>query len=176
MPRILIIVIVVMILLAGGGVTIMQQMELGPFAPPVTEDGVEGADKLAKASDQHAVGFVNTVRQRGRNAGEPRAILAMEPLVIPLFLGDKPKTNIQITIQIRVARDDAPKMRERLTKLKDALLRDLMGFVPRHLRDNKKLEADILRRRLKVITERSVGKGLVDDVLVQSILDRPAGQ
>ena len=173
MPRILIIVIVVIILLAGGGVTLMQQMELGPFAPPVTEEGDKGGENAANAENQPAVEFIKTLHQRGKM--KP-VLLAMEPLVIPLFQGDKPGTNIQITIKIRVAKDDAPEMRERLTKLKDILLRDLMGFVPRYLRDNKNLKADVLGRRLKVIAKRTIRKGLVDDVLVQSIVDRRAGQ
>jgi len=173
MPRILIIVIVVIILLAGGGVTIMQQMELGPFAPSVTEDGGEGGENAANTENQQAVEFIKTLHRRGKM--KP-TFLALEPLVIPLFQGDKPSTTVQITVQIRVARDDAPEMRVRLTKLKDALLRDLMSFVPRYLRDNKKLEANFLGRRLKVVAERSVGRGLIDDVLVQSILDRSAGK
>ncbi len=50
MPRMLVIIIAVIIMLAGGGITVMQQMELGPFAPKVVED-VEGNEKK-KASNK----------------------------------------------------------------------------------------------------------------------------
>jgi len=163
MPRILIFIIVGVLLLAGGGVTVMQQMELGPFAPDTVEEaeaGTEGGKAKAKKPEE--------------DEPDPPIFLTLDPIVIPIFQGDKLTSNIQLTIQIEVARNDAPEMRKRMTKLKDALLRDLIGFVPRHLRDNKEMDIDVLGRRLMVIAERAVGKGLVDGVLIQGILDRPA--
>jgi flagellar basal body-associated protein FliL len=165
MPKILIFIIVGVLLLAGGGVTIMQQMELGPFAP----DPVEGAEAGAEAGDGAA-----KPKKPKEDESDPPLYLTLEPVVIPIFQGDKLNTNIQLTIQIEVARKDAPELRKRMTKLKDALLRDMMGFVPRHLRNHKELDIDILGRRLMVIAERAVGKGLVDGVLIQGILGRPA--
>jgi flagellar basal body-associated protein FliL len=164
MPKILIFIIVGVLLLAGGGVTFMQQMEIGPFAP----DAADGAEAGAKGS-------VAKLKKTRKDEPDPPIFLTLDPMVIPIFQGDKLNTNIQLTIQIEVGKKDAPEMRKRMTKLKDALLRDLMGFVPRHLRDHKELDIDILGRRLMVIAERAVGKGLVDGVLIQGILDRPAG-
>ena len=164
MPKVLIFIIVGVLLLAGGGVTVMQQMELGPFAP----DPVEGAKTGAEGGAAKA-------KKPKEDEPDPPIYLTLDPIVIPIFQGDKVTTNIQLTIQIEVARKDAPEMRKRMTKLKDALLRDLIGFVPRHLRDHKELDFDILGRRLMVIAEHAVGKGLVGGVLIQGILDRPAG-
>ncbi len=164
MPKVLIFIIVGVLLLAGGGVTVMQQMELGPFAP----DPVEGAEAGAEGGAEKA-------KMPKEDEPDPPIYLTMAPIVIPIFQGDKVTTNIQLTIQIEVARKDAPEIRKRMTKLKDALLSDLIGFVPRHLRDHKKLDFGILSRRLMVIAERAVGKGLVDGVLIQGILDQPAG-
>lgn len=163
MPKILIFIIVGVLLLAGGGVTVMQQMELGPFAPDTLEGAEAGiGDGTAKP------------KKPKKDEPDPPIFLTLDPVVIPIFQGDKLTTNIQLTLQIEVARKDAAEMRKRMTKLKDALLRDLIGFVPRHLRDHKELDIDILGRRLMVIAERAVGKGLVDGVLIQGILDRPA--
>lgn len=164
MPKLLIFIIVGVLLLAGGGVTVMQQMEIGPFAPDAAEIAKAGAEDGAAKS-----------KKPQDKEPDPPIYLTLDPMVIPIFQGDKLNTNIQITIQIEVARKDAPELRKRVTKLNDALLRDLMGFVPRHLRDHKELDIDILGRRLMVIAERAVGKGLVDGVLIQGILDRPAG-
>ena len=163
MPKILIFIIVGVLLLAGGGVTVMQQMELGPFAPDAVESAEAGTEDGAAKP-----------KKPKEDEPDPPIFLTLDPMVIPIFQGDKLNTNIQLTIQIEVARKDAPEMRKRMTKLKDALLRDLMGFVPRHLRDHKELDIDILGRRLMVIAERAVGKGLVASVLIQGILDRPA--
>ena len=163
MPQIFIFIVVGVLLLAGGGFTVMQQMELGPFAPDAVEEAEAGTEsgeaKAKKPEDEDH---------------EPPIFLTLEPVVIPIFQGAKLTSNIQLTIQIKVARKDAPKMHKRMTKLKDALLLDLMGFVPRQIRNNKKIDIDVLGRRLMVIAEWAVGKGLVDGVLIQEILDRPA--
>ena len=49
MPKLLIIILAVLILAAGGGVTVMQQMELGPFAKAIE---LIPEEKAAEASER----------------------------------------------------------------------------------------------------------------------------
>ena len=50
MPKMLIIILAVVILFAGGGVTIMQQMELGPFEQEVELTPEEKAVAVKEAA------------------------------------------------------------------------------------------------------------------------------
>ena len=53
MPKLLIIILAVLILAAGGGVTVMQQMELGPFAKAIELIPEEKAAEAAAAQKDY---------------------------------------------------------------------------------------------------------------------------
>jgi len=52
--------------------------------------------------------------------------------------------------------------------LKDAYVRDLFSFIPRQLRKSKKLDQETLRRRLQVMGQRTIGKGIINAVNIKS--------
>ncbi len=78
MSRILIMVVAGFIVLAGGAITIMQQLEMGPFAPKL-----ETAEPAASTSRVDPIRFV-----------------AMDALVVPVILNDRVVSMIQIEIQL----------------------------------------------------------------------------
>jgi len=159
MPKIVIFIIVGLIILAGAGVAVMQQMGMGPFAPDTEAEAGTDNPGTKKPVDKEV---------------EPPAYLPVDAMVIPVFQGDKLAMNIQLEMQIEIGKKDVPEMRKQMPLLRDAFLRDLHGYVPHHLRDNKELDIDILGRRLVVIAERAIGKRIVQGVLIQSILNRPS--
>ena len=52
--------------------------------------------------------------------------------------------------------------------MKDAYVRDLFSFIPRQLRKSKKLDQETLSRRLQVVGQRTIGKGIIHAVNIKS--------
>lgn len=152
MPRILIFVVAGFIVLAGGAITVMQQLEIGPFAPKVPSGEQEEA-------------------KRGPRNDPPRFVV-MEPVVVPILQNDRVAATIQIEIQIETTQSRESQLNKQMTRLTDAFVTDLKTFVPRHLRDNPQVDTEVLKKRLAIIGERAIGKGLFDAVLIQNVLER----
>jgi len=158
MPKVVIIALAVVILLAGGAVTLMQQLELGPFE-----------EKVELTPEQKAAIAAEIARKK---ALEPPRYVDLEPLLVPIFKGDAVVATIQLQIQIETRKGNVSKITKQMPRLKDAYIRDLHAYIPRLLRKQKDLDIASLKRRLFVIGERAIGKGLIDGVLVQSAMNR----
>jgi hypothetical protein len=151
MSRLLIMVVAGFIVLAGGAITVMQQLELGPFAPK----------KDAEAAAQAAAPKVDPVR-----------FVAMDPMIVPIIVNDKVVSTIQIELQLETTQSRERNLTGLLPKLTDAFVTDLRSFVPRMLRDRNDVDTETLKKRLGIIGERAIGKGIFDSVLIQSVLER----
>ena len=151
MPKIVIFVFVGIILLSGGSVALMMQMEIGPFANEEKKATVDSTPKDEKPEKKIAIETVT-----------------MAPLSIPIIQNGKIVLNLQLEIQIDTTKKKAPKLREKLPILKDAYVRDLFSFIPRQLRKSKKLDQETLRRRLRVVGQRTIGKGIIHAVNIKS--------
>ena len=158
MPKLLIIIIAIVILAAGSGVTVMQQMELGPFAKEAELTPEQKAAAAAEAARLKAL--------------EPPRYVSLEPLLIPIFRGDVVAATIQLQIKIETRSGNESMIYKQMPRLKDAYIRDLHAYVPRLLRKHRELDLGALKRRLQIIGERTIGKGLIDGVLVQSAMNR----
>jgi len=98
--------------------------------------------------------------------------LTLDPILIPIFKGDIVAATIQLHVQIETRAGNESAITKQMTRLKDAYIRDLHAYVPRLLRKNKDLDIGALKRRMQVIGERTIGKGLIDGVLIQSAMNR----
>ena len=157
MPRVLVIIVAAFVLLAGGAIGVMQQMELGPFAPASPEEEARlAAEKKAEPKSLQPPRFVN-----------------MEVLVIPIIQGDRVFGTIQLQLQIETTVDREPALTKNLPKLRDIFIRDLHAYLPRLLRKKKELDTTAIKHRLEVIGRRTIGKDAFDAVLIQSAIDRP---
>jgi len=151
MPKIVIFVFVGIILLSGGSIGLMMYLEIGPFA---NEDKKANENSTTKDEKPEKKIAVQTV--------------TMAPLSIPIIQNGKIALNLQLEVQIDTTKKKAPKLREKLPILKDAYVRDLFSFIPRQLRKSKKLDQETLRRRLQVMGQRTVGKGIILAVNIKS--------
>ena len=142
-----------LLLAGGGGAAALYFLEIGPFAPP--EGAVAGDEQ--PAADAPVPNYVD-----------------MQPLSVPIFEGDRVATTIQIQISLQVSEENQEIVTHRLPKLRDALLRDLYSYLPRLLRRSERLDIVGLKRHLHRVAERALGEGLIDDILVQSVLDTQA--
>jgi len=58
-----------------------------------------------------------------------------------------------------------------MPRLSDACLRDLYAFIPRLLRKAEHIDVFVIKARMQLVSDRVAGPGVVDGVLVQSVVD-----
>lgn len=139
----------VLMMLTGVAISIMKSMGIGPFA-----NGGEESGEVAQPSN------------------EPPRFMDMDPLVIPVFHGEKVATTIHIQLKLEIrGSDNEEKVSRMMPRLNDAFLRDLYAFIPRLLRKQKRVDVIIIKQRLQMIGDKVAGKGSIGSVLVQSISD-----
>ena len=157
MPKIVIFIFAGIILLAGGGITLMQQLEIGPFA---SEEANASADAGKREKPKEPV-VLRTI--------------TMDPLFIPIIQGNKVKLNLQLELQIKTPEKWEAKLQQKLPILKDAFIRDLFSFIPRHLRKSKELDEDTLKRRLKIVGQRAIGNKAIHSIVIKNYSEAKEG-
>jgi len=149
----LLVILAAILILAGGAVAAMKWLAIGPFEVAETAEPAEEKEPPKES-----------------------IFIDMDPLMLPVIQGDQIAGLIQIQVKLEtVGQDNAIFLKRRLTKISDAFVKDLHGFVPRLLKKKERLDVIILKDRLKVIGDRLLGKGYINDVLVQSVIETPAG-
>lgn len=142
-----------LLLLIGGTAGSLKFLELGPFKPKKGEV----SKRIFKKQEIDTTVFVD-----------------MDPLAIPVFQGNKVAATIQILVKLETnSEDNAAIIRDRMPVITDAFVRDLHSFMPRLLKAKERVDVLIIKQRLKMVADKVVGKGLIQNVLVQSILDQP---
>ena len=105
--------------------------------------------------------------------GEPAEV---EPLNIPVFGEDSVTATVQLQLTLEAIGEENEKQIIRLMpRINDAILRDMLGFLPRLLKKEKRINVVILKKRLQIISERLVGPNLIKDILVQSTSVKSSG-
>ena len=150
MQKLLVPALAVILLLAGGGIGIMKWMQLGPFAP----EEVAGEEAPAP-----------------RRGVQPR-FLDIDPINVAVIQNNRPQSVIQIAVKLEVANEkDAAVIQKQMIRLTNALVTDLHDFLPRLLREVDHIELDLLKDRIQYVADKTLGKGLVKQVLIQSVHD-----
>ena len=171
----LLILVGALFLIAGGTVSVMKWMNLGPFQE--------------KAAQQEEA------------PSEPTLLVDMEPLLIPIFQGDKVAATLQFQVKLEtIGSKNAAKIQYLMPKINDLFMRELYGFMPRLLKvikeeqkidflgllkeeqqkeeqqkEGQKFHVLVINQRLKLISDKFIGPDLVTKVLVQSVINAPAG-
>lgn len=109
-------------------------------------------------------------------APPPRApepiFVSMDPLLIPVILDGEVQSSIYIAFRLQVAEGQQEEATFRLPQLRDVYMRALYDMVPKQMATRKTLDLRKLKARLKVITDRVLGEGVVEDVIVVSVFER----
>ncbi len=142
----LVIAFLAIFLIAGGTIGALKFLKMGPFS---------GKDDKAAMKAKPI---------------EPPRFIDVPPLNVPLFAEDKVAGTVLIQLKLEAmgAANEA-KINHLLPRINDAFLRELHTFVPRLLRKTKRLDVFILKKRLQMVSDRVVGKGVVSNVLVQTV-------
>ena len=102
--------------------------------------------------------------------------IEMDPLLIPVFQDNELAGTIQIVYKLEVFGNKNYKAVGKLkTKLGDALIKDFTYYIPRTLRKNQGLDVPLIKYRLKMVTDKVLGKGVVSEALIQGMIQTPAG-
>ena len=142
----------VLLMLSGATVSLLKWMKLGPFQ----ETGV-AREEVIQEED-----------------GDNTVFIDMEPLGIPIFQGNKVAATIQIQVKLETyGQDNAEKIKYIMPVITDAFIRDLHSFMPRLLKAKERVDVLIIKQRLQFISDKVAGKGLIRNVLVQSVIDQP---
>ena len=152
----LIIIFAIVLLIAGATIGAMKFLGLGPFAEPETAE-----------------------QQEAPKEREPEALFVdMEPIMINVMQGGEMMATIQLEIKLETAgRDNIIQIKRMLPQYKNAFMQDLHAFVPRMFREIERMDLPTVKQRLQLISDRVAGEtGIVNGVLIQSIVDTPLQQ
>ena len=145
--------------------------------------------------------FQEKAAQQEEAPSEPTLLVDMEPLLIPIFQGDKVAATLQFQVKLEtIGSENAAKIQYLMPKINDLFMRELYGFMPRLLKvikEEQKIDflgllkegqqkevqqkevqqfhVLVINQRLKLISDKFIGPDLVTKVLVQSVINAPAG-
>ncbi len=140
-----------MLMLAGATISVLKWLGIGPFGDPAE------------------------VEATGTTPDEPLHFVTMDVLVIPIFQGEKVAATVQIQLKLEATNlENASEIARLLPRLNDAFLRDLYGFIPRHLRKKERLDLALIKDRLQMVGDKVAGPGVIKSVLVQAVLENPS--
>jgi len=148
----IIIIVVFLLVLVGGAVAAMKFLGIGPM---FATEGEKAAGEEAPPA-------------------EPPRFVDLEPLIIPLFQGDKLAGTVNIQLKLETIGADNEKALVRLLpRLNNAFLVDMHGYVPRLFKKEERLDIEAIRTRLQYVGDKIAGEGVIGNVLVQSVVDAP---
>lgn len=140
-----------LIMLGGGTVGALKFLKLGPF------QGDEEVEVKQEEKVEDTTLFVD-----------------MEPMAIPIFQGNRVAATVQIQVKLETnGKDNVKKIKRMMPIITDAFVRDLHSFMPRLLKAEERIDVLIIKQRLQFISNKVAGKGLIKNVLVQSVIDQP---
>ena len=140
-----------LVMLCGGTVSALKFLKLGPF------QGEEVVEEKPEEQVEATILFVD-----------------MEPLAIPVFQGNKVAATVQIEVKLVTnSKDNVERIKQIMPIITNAFVRDLHSFMPRLLKAEERIDVLIIKQRLQLISNKVAGKGLIKNVLVQSVIDQP---
>ncbi len=152
MMKKLMMVVAVLLILTGGAVGVLKFLKVGPFAEEETVDVEE-----QQPEDEKVI------------------FIQMEPILIPIFKDSEVAAKIQLQIKLETrSTENAIKIQRRLPKISNVFITDLHAFMPRLIKQQERVDVIILKARLREIAARHLEKGMIDDILVQSVIDTKA--
>ena len=140
-----------LVMLCGGTVSALKFLKLGPF------QGEEVVEEKPEEQVEATILFVD-----------------MEPLAIPIFQGNRVAATVQIEVKLVTnGKDNVERIKKIMPVITNAFVRDLHSFMPRVLKAEERIDVLIIKQRLQLISNKVAGKGLIKNVLVQSVIDQP---
>lgn len=157
----LVIVFAIFLMLAGGTVSLLKYLNVGPFEKTAEEIAADEAAAAAGDSEQAAKSSFFEAKLR---------YVEMDPIQVPVFQNDGVANTIMIHYKIEVTSLDNERMVAKSKRqIGDALMKDFAYYIPRTLRNNKTLDVTLIKFRILMISDKLMGKGVVNDALIQAM-------
>lgn len=151
----------------------MKGILIAVVALVVLAGGGAGAYYFLKPKDANAeTAAAETKKDKPEG---PVAYVEMDPFVLSVV--DKTQTHQFVSIAVALEVSDPQKVSEveqKMPKLTDAYLTEMYGtFAQKALAEGGSIPLDVVRQKLKRITNDVMGEGVVDDVLMQMLNQHP---
>jgi flagellar FliL protein len=161
----MIIGLIALLVLGGGGAGAYFYF-MKPAEAAATADGAKDGHDKAKA-EKHA--------EEGDGHGAHHEFVELSPLILPIVNADGLSQTVSLVIAIEVASpEDKAKVENLTPRLNDAYIQDMYGM----LGDQAALKGGMIqvgeiKNRLNIISGKVLGEGVVKDVLLQVVQQRP---
>jgi flagellar basal body-associated protein FliL len=140
-----------LVMLGGGTASILKWLQIGPFEELKTEEKQPKAQKT-----------------------EEFIAIDIGPLVTTIFQENRVAALVQIELKLETQGEkSAERIRYLLPVINDAFLKDMHAFMPRLLKAEERIDAEIIRQRLQLIGDKVAGKGLIRNVVIGDIIEQP---
>ncbi len=148
----LVLALVLLVVVTGAALAIVKWLGFGPFG------GTEGDPPPAATAPPSSAYYV-----------------ALDAILVPLLRDDKVAGTVQIQVKLEVVGDQArDAVLQAKPRLSDAYFQELYAYIPRLLAGGARLDVGMLKKRLQLVSDKTVGGGIVQDVLLQSVTELPA--
>lgn len=138
----IIIIFSIILMLSGATVSILKFLQIGPFAQSSEESTPE----------------VIPVK------------IAMSDLYISILAEDRVAATVMIKLSIEViGKENEDKVSKLLPRVADSFLKDLYVFIPRVIRLQGKLSAEILNKRLMMIGAKVLGPDTINNIIIEEV-------
>ena len=106
--------------------------------------------------------------------GGSKVYVSIGPIILPVITDDGPQQIVTMIVSLQVNdTNDSDKVRQQLPRLIDSYMRALYGKLDSNsMRNGVVLDVDFVKRKVTKATEEIMGKGVVEDVLIQAISQR----
>ncbi|MBI1985441.1 MAG: flagellar basal body-associated FliL family protein [Rhodospirillales bacterium] len=148
----IVMIFAILVMLGGGTASILKWLQLGPFQELQKEEKQPKAQKI-----------------------EEIITIDMDPLITTIFQENRVAALVQIELKLETQGDKrAERIKYLLPVINDAFLKDMHSFMPRLLKAEERVDAEIIRQRLQLIGDKVAGKGLIRNVVIGDIVEQPA--
>ncbi len=150
-----IVIIVVLLLLAGA---VIGGLHFSGIDPWEKFNSLIGNAPPPQKTDQPAVSTA------------PPAFVDFGVLIVPVVKDHEVKKRAEMIVRLEVPSDKKDLIVQNLPRLQNAYLQDMLEFLSSTYREGTPLNADAIRRRLMAATEKTIGPGVVRNVVVEQAL------
>jgi len=110
----------------------------------------------------------------GEGESEKSEYVTLDPLILPIIDKDGISQTVSIVISVEVSdKDKAEAVTDMVPRLKDAYIQEMYGVLNKQAAlQGGVVQVGMIKERLNQITQRVMGEGVVNDVLLQVVQQR----
>lgn len=126
----------------------------------------ETADHTEAKDDKHA---------KKKDKGGHMSYVEMDPLILPIVDADGVSQLVSLVIVLQVHDDEQKAVVEsQMPRIKDAYIQDMYGVLNKHVAvKGGVIQVGIIKEKLNIANTKVLGDGVVEDVLLQVVQQRP---